>query len=623
MSGYKKIIYALLSAVLLLLPAMNVQAEDESKSMTFTYINPVYQYLEKDFEEENVRTYALKKSASSVQTVSVSEEDYLTDKEDVAEVIRKGMVARKKEISFYYKSKNILTEQENLQKNFDEWREFALIETENPIEGDYLRWHWMKTGISVTEIKFESESPYYYYKCVWTADYYTTATQEAEVTEEIERVLDSLGVKNEEVSDYEKIIRIYNYICENIVYDTGHVCNDDCRLMHTAYAAIIQKKAVCQGYAVLLYRMLEEVGIDTRVVFGISHGENHTWNISKLDSYYYLLDSTWDAGDTKYTHFLKGSDDFSDHASQSDFLTEYRISRTDYNPEAEVERPDRVSSLSVENKYNGVCLTWKKSEQAEGYIIYRRYLDTEYEELVRITDGDTVTYTDKSIKQGKRFLYNIVAVKTAANGTELTSLKRANASQIVRATVKSITNQNGSVKITWTKVPDAAGYKVYRKASGYSSYGMLKNIKNGSTTSYTDEYAKSIRNGKASYYYVVPYYSNSSSVVLKTNTKTNYYMTRPTVSSLTASGSGAVKVAVKVAWKKNSSATGYQVRYSLSSDMSDAETVKISSGNTLSKKVSGLKKNKIYYVQVRTYKTYSGTSYYSAWSSKKSIKTKS
>ena len=283
-----------------------------------------------------------------------------------------------------------------------------------------------------------------------------------------------------------------------------------------------------------------------------------------------------------------------------------------------IVRPARVGSLDAVNKYNGIQLTWKKSTGVDGYIIYKRMMDTEYEELTRIEGNSTLTYLDKDIKQGKKFLYNIVAYKNIGR-EEIKSLKRASARQIVRATVKSLTNQNGSVKVTWTKVPDAEGYKVYRKAAGYDSYGMLINIKNGSTTSYTDKYAKSIRNGKASYYYVVPYYSGTSNVVLKTNTKTNYYMTRPTFSTLETSGS----CALKATWKKNASATGYQIRYSLSSDMSDAKTVNISSGSTLSKKISGLSANKTYYVQVRAYKTYNDVKYYSAWSLKKSTKTKS
>ncbi len=46
----------------------------------------------------------------------------------------------------------------------------------------------------------------------------------------------------------------------------------------------------------------------------------------------------------------------------------------------------------------------------------------------------------------------------------------------------------------------------------------------------------------------------------------------------------------------------------------------MSSASTVSKTISSLTKGKTYYVRIRTYKTVSGTKYYSAWSSTKSVK---
>ena len=91
-----------------------------------------------------------------------------------------------------------------------------------------------------------------------------------------------------------------------------------------------------------------------------------------------------------------------------------------------------------------------------------------------------------------------------------------------------------------------------------------------------------------------------------------------TVSSVTAASK-----AFTAKWKKQATqTTGYQIRYSTSSSMASAKTVTISKNTTVSKKVSSLKAKKTYYVQVRTYKTVSGTKYYSAWSASKKVTTK-
>lgn len=88
------------------------------------------------------------------------------------------------------------------------------------------------------------------------------------------------------------------------------------------------------------------------------------------------------------------------------------------------------------------------------------------------------------------------------------------------------------------------------------------------------------------------------------------------------------KKAFTVKWKKQaakmskSRITGYQIRYSLKSSMAGAKTVTVKGYAKTSKTIKKLKAKKKYYVQVRTYKTVSKKNYYSAWSAKKTVKTK-
>jgi subtilisin family serine protease len=78
-----------------------------------------------------------------------------------------------------------------------------------------------------------------------------------------------------------------------------------------------------------------------------------------------------------------------------------------------------------------------------------------------------------------------------------------------------------------------------------------------------------------------------------------------------------------VKWtKKTTQTTGYEIRYSTESSMSDATQLQISKNKTTSKTITGLQSKKKYYVQIRTYKTVSGKTYYSSWSAKKTVTTK-
>lgn len=76
-------------------------------------------------------------------------------------------------------------------------------------------------------------------------------------------------------------------------------------------------------------------------------------------------------------------------------------------------------------------------------------------------------------------------------------------------------------------------------------------------------------------------------------------------------------------WKRQTKeVTGYQIRYSVNKNMSKAKTVTVKKAKSTSLKVTKLKGNKKYYVQIRSYKKVSGSTYYSSWSRTKTVMTK-
>ena len=84
------------------------------------------------------------------------------------------------------------------------------------------------------------------------------------------------------------------------------------------------------------------------------------------------------------------------------------------------------------------------------------------------------------------------------------------------------------------------------------------------------------------------------------------------------------KKAFIVTWSKKANASSYQVQYVKKSVYQDygwskAKTVKASNK---SKKIKGLAKKRKYYVRVRVARKIDGITYYSAWSPKKTVKTK-
>ena len=86
----------------------------------------------------------------------------------------------------------------------------------------------------------------------------------------------------------------------------------------------------------------------------------------------------------------------------------------------------------------------------------------------------------------------------------------------------------------------------------------------------------------------------------------------------------AASMAFTADWKKQTSqTTGYQIQYSASPSFKSAnKTVTVKGTGSVSKKIAKLGAGKTYYVRIRTYRTVGNKNYYSAWSAKKSVKTK-
>lgn len=93
----------------------------------------------------------------------------------------------------------------------------------------------------------------------------------------------------------QKALAIHDYLVNHVGYDEDDYTGKKSSLIsHTAYGAIVDKKAVCEGIAYAFCHLAKNVGIDVTVVNGITDGGDHAWNMIKIGSDYYHIDATWD-----------------------------------------------------------------------------------------------------------------------------------------------------------------------------------------------------------------------------------------------------------------------------------------------------------------------------------------
>ncbi len=294
-----------------------VQTENVSSDYQF-FVNPIYEdildpaqqaaELEALQDRGQVQAKGTTRAAAVYQTM-----------ETAANYIRGEMVKRSTSFSFSVARPVYEASQDFTKEVFDAAMAYSRSCTGQ--EGDALLYGFLssqvKTTITSGLITFD-----------YTVLYHSDAAQEAALTAEVDKVLSELALDGK--SNYEKVRLIHDYICNHVDYD-------DTYGNYSAYSALCEGSAVCQGYAVLFYRMCKDAGLSVRVLSGTGNQEPHAWNIVQVGSKYYNIDCTWDDQETRiiYDYFLKNDADFGNHTrdplyTSTEFLSAYPVSSTSY-----------------------------------------------------------------------------------------------------------------------------------------------------------------------------------------------------------------------------------------------------------------------------------------------------
>lgn len=132
--------------------------------------------------------------------------------------------------------------------------------------------------------------------------YRETAAQTAEVDREVNSELKRMLRPG--MSADEKVKAVHDWVVKRLAYDES-------LRRYTAYEALRYGRAVCQGYALLTYKMLTAAGIPARIVEGKVASGDHAWNLVLLGGRWYHMDTTWDdplpdrPGKASYAYYLK------------------------------------------------------------------------------------------------------------------------------------------------------------------------------------------------------------------------------------------------------------------------------------------------------------------------------
>ena len=570
MKRVTKSVTALLLALVLsltLLPAQALAADTAPAQTTYigSYVNPAY---------AGKIGIPRRQSTLSVQTAQITQPKkagtVYTSEAEAAADLRKQMVSRSEELVVTLRSAS--DDVETIAVNL--WN-LALDHVEGSgTTGDYLR--WQHTGMSGS-VAGESLDSGYRYTFTYVPDtryfdtiWFTTAAQEAALTNYIRNTILpqlSLGGK----TTYQKVQAIYNWITANVKYDYSHMNDPTYWPQYTAYAAAVQKKAVCQGYANLFYRLANDAGIDCRIITGKAYNSDgtadHAWNIVRMeDEKYYCLDATWDAGlkPENYEYFLKGLTSFSrDHQAETDELntpywTQYqsRTSAADYKASStQLSAPTVTGGNDAQGR---PTLKWNAVSGAAKYEVYRaRSKDGDYTKYSTVTG---TSYTNTSyIEDGNTYYYKVRALDAKGTAGAWSNIVSVTYKQTLPA--PSVTGGNdsqGRPTLKWNAVSGAAKYEVYRARSKDGDYIKYSTV---TGTSYTN--TSYIESGNTYYYKVRALKSDGTAGAWSSVVSVTY---KQTLSAPTVTGGNDAQGRPTLKWNAVTGAAKYEVYRARSKD---------------------------------------------------------
>lgn len=368
---------------------------------------------------------------------------------------------------------------------------------------------------------------------------------------------------------YQKLRLAHDYLCGSVTYTAGAA------RAYSAYGALVDKKAVCEGYSRAMKAVCDMLGIPCVCISGtaVSKTErvSHMWNAVSLDSRWYAVDCTWDdtAGKSAedsavlHTFFLVGSGTSAPELELGKFSATHQ-----------------PSGLLYESKDAETIKTFAYPMMSESAYTGEHIVDA-----IRLNCGSALSMNEGDQQTVRLSVYpesargvklvwktsnrNVAAVSAGESGrAEITAVGGGTAvisvtaddisvSCAVKVTPKlstpkmtSALTRVGGVQVKWECVSGANGYRICRRTSG-GSWTKLAEVSGAMESSYTDY---SVRNNTTYAYTVYALYDGQTASGCSSSGKSAYYLRTPEILTISNRSSG-----IRLTWNSVSKATEYSL----------------------------------------------------------------
>ena len=236
-------------------------------------------------------------------------------------------------------------------------------------------------------------------------------------------------------SDYDKAKKLHDKVIDIVEYVTTP--NDQ-----NSYGALIEGKAICNGYARAYQHLMNSVGIPTWYIRGTSinpvTGETigHAWNIVKLNGSWYYTDVTWDDQGTVtfYEFFNITSTKLESTHSADSFYKQYLPKTGNSNDVNYYIKENRY--FSSYNRQQLIDLLQKDNRKSQIYVDCdaNQFLNAVQSDLLNIVDvmgpADTVQCTFHVSGLQKAMILELITISNGHTHSPAKTVSQVGASCI-------------------------------------------------------------------------------------------------------------------------------------------------------------------------------------------------
>ena len=218
----------------------------------------------------------------------------------------------------------------------------------------------------------------------------------------------------EDASDYDRIRMVYEYIIDTVDYVSDSPNNQNIQ------SALLYRESVCAGYAKAFQYILHRMGMFCTYVTGkTENGDEHAWNVVRLDGLYYNVDTTW--GDPVFAGAQEDSEGNADQYTavmNYNYLccTDEELCRT-HIPEADFTLPS-----CTDGRYNYYKLNHLYYEGFDYDTIYsalmqsvweeRKYIVLKFDSRETLDEASRAFFEEGMLQEPAQYLMEVYGVSS-------------------------------------------------------------------------------------------------------------------------------------------------------------------------------------------------------------------